>query len=83
MTIGMKKENTVSKSKFKSKALEYFRLVEKTGMPIVITDRGKPSLKVVPYSSDPAENLKMLRNTLIKYKDPFKPVGEKDWKALK
>ncbi|MCI0618641.1 type II toxin-antitoxin system Phd/YefM family antitoxin, partial [bacterium] len=67
----------------KSRALEYFRQVEKTGKPIVITDRGKPSLKLVPYSSDPAENLKLLRNTLIKYKLPFKPVGEEDWKSLK
>jgi prevent-host-death family protein len=83
MTIGMKKQNTVSKSKFKSKALEYFRQVEQTGKPIVITDRGKPSLKVVPYSSDPSENLKFLRGTLIEYKEPFKPVGAKDWKALK
>ncbi len=82
MTIDMK-PNTVSKSKFKSKALEYFRQVEKTGKPIVITDRGKPSLKLIPYSSDPAENLKLLRGTLIQYKDPFEPVGKEDWEILK
>ena len=32
-------ENVVSKSKFKSRALEYFREVEKTGQPIIITER--------------------------------------------
>ncbi len=33
-------EKTVSKAGFKPKALEYFRLVEETGIELVITDRG-------------------------------------------
>ena len=36
---------TVSKSRFKAKALELFRQVERTGKPIIITDRGTPVLK--------------------------------------
>ena len=43
-------EQTVSKSKFKPQALEYFRQVEESGEPLVITDRGKPVLKILPYS---------------------------------
>ena len=38
-----------SKSEFKAKALEYFRLVEETGDPIVITDRGTPTIEVRPF----------------------------------
>lgn len=38
---------TVSKSKFKPMALEYFRRVQETGEEIVITDRGKPVVKIM------------------------------------
>jgi len=75
-------ENHVSKSRFKPKALEYFRQVQKSGKPLVITDRGKPVLKIVPYSEDPQEALKTLRNTVVKYDDPMEPVGVDDWEAL-
>ena len=43
----------VSKSEFKARALEYFRRVERTGEPLIITDRGRPVLKIVPYLEDP------------------------------
>jgi prevent-host-death family protein len=78
----MKTSSHVSKSKFKAHALEYFRTVEKTRKPLVITDRGKPVLKVSPYSEDPDEILKELRNSLVTYKDPTKPVAAADWEAL-
>lgn len=73
----------VSKSRFKSRALEYFRQVENSRKPLIITDRGKPVLKVVPFSEDPEDILKELRNSVVKYKDPTKPVGEADWEALR
>ena len=74
---------TVSKSGFKSRALEYFRQIEKSRKPLIITDRGKPVLKVVPYSEDPDEILRELRGSVVKYKDPTKPVDESDWEALR
>ncbi len=76
-------EEMISKSKFKPRALKYFREVEKTGKEIIISDRGKPVLKIVPYKSNPEEVLKDLRNTVIKYDDPTEPIGLKDWEALK
>jgi prevent-host-death family protein len=79
----MNKSDLISKSRFKAKALEYFRLVEKSGKPIIITDHGKPVLKVVPFSADPKEILKELRGTLVEYKAPLKPVGVDDWNVLK
>jgi prevent-host-death family protein len=76
-------EEMISKSKFKPRALEYFREVEKTGKELIISDRGKPVLKIVPYTGDPEEALKALRDTVIKYNDPTEPVGLEDWEALK
>ena len=73
----------VSKSKFKPRALKYFREIEKTGKELIISDRGKPVLKIVPYTENPAEALKVLRDTVIKYDDPTEPVGLEDWDALK
>ena len=75
-------EDHVSKSRFKPKALRYFRQVQKSGKPLIITDRGKPVLKIVPYSEDPQEVLKTLRNTVVRYDDPMEPVGVDDWEAL-
>jgi prevent-host-death family protein len=74
---------SVSKSRFKSQALHFFRIVEKSRKPIIITDRGRPVLKVIPYSDNPEELLKELRHTVTKYASPTEPVGLDDWEALK
>ena len=76
-------EEMISKSQFKPRALQYFREVEKTGQELIISDRGKPGLKIVPYTENPEEALKALRDTVAKYDDPTEPVGLEDWKALK
>ena len=39
---------TISKSKLKSKLLEFLRLVE-SGEEIIVTDRGKPVVKISRY----------------------------------
>jgi antitoxin (DNA-binding transcriptional repressor) of toxin-antitoxin stability system len=73
----------VSKSKFKPRSLEYFREIEKTGKEMIITDHGHPVLKIVPYTADPGEALACLRESVLKYEEPFEPVGQEDWTALK
>jgi len=78
----MKHVRSISKSQFKARALEYFRAVETHRKPLVITDRGKPVLKVVPYVDDPDELLREFRKTVVKYDDPTKPVGDSDWESL-
>ena len=85
MTRVMKQVLThaIPKSRFKARALEYFRQVEKSRKPLIITDRGKPVLKVVPFSEDPEEILRELRHSVVRYKDPTKPVGESDWEDLR
>ena len=72
----------VSKSKFKAHALELFREVERTGREIIITDRGRPVLKVVPYAAEPSRLLSELRDSVVRYDDPEEPVAAGDWDAL-
>lgn len=74
-------DEIVSKSQFKARALEYFRMVEETRREIVITDRGRPVLKLVPFTREPGEALMILRDTVIRYDAPTEPVGEGDWEA--
>lgn len=74
---------TISKSRFKAQALELFRQVERTGKPIVITDRGVPVLTLTPYREEPNAALALLRESVVKYAAPTKPVGLDDWEANK
>ena len=56
--------------------------VEESGEPLIITDRGKPVLKVLPYSQQPLKGLEPLRNSVVKYENPFESVGLDDWEYL-
>ena len=76
-------ETQVAKSKFKPRALQYFREVERTGKALIITDRGKPVLKISPYTEKPSDALRILRNSVINYDNPTDPVGLNDWESLK
>jgi len=68
---------------FKTHALEYFREVEQTGQPLIITDHGRPVLKIEPYTEDSQALLASLRGSVLHYDDPLEPVGIEDWEALK
>jgi antitoxin (DNA-binding transcriptional repressor) of toxin-antitoxin stability system len=73
---------TVSKSRFKAKALELFREIEKTGEELIITDQGRPVLRVAPLVEEPEESLRALRGSVLYYEDATAPVGLDDWEAL-
>ncbi len=75
-------EQVVSKSQFKPRALQYFREVQEKGVELIITDHGKPVIKIIPYSKNPEEVLDRLRNTVLKYENPTEPVGLEEWEAL-
>ena len=74
---------SVSKSKFKARALEYFREIERTGRALIVTDRGRPVLKIVPYRADPEEALRDLKDSVLRYEAPFEPVGAEDWESAR
>lgn len=72
---------TISKSKLKPRLLEILREVERSRKELVITDHGRPVLKILPYSPKPSETLKTLRGSVVKYTDPTEPV-DSSWNAL-
>ena len=75
--------HTISKSEFKPKALKYFREIQESGQELIITDHGKPVLKISPYHQDAKTVLKELHNSVHDYKDPLEPVALDDWEILK
>ena len=77
MTIVM--QQIVSKSQLKAQILEYLRNVEKKKQTFIVTHDGKPVAKIVPYKEKSV--FQSLKNSVLSYKDPTKPVGEKDWEV--
>ncbi len=75
------KQTTISKSKLKPRILEILREVEQSRKELIITDHGRPVLKILPYSPKPSEVIKTLRGSVVKYTDPTDPV-ETSWNAL-
>ncbi|WP_019919201.1 MULTISPECIES: type II toxin-antitoxin system Phd/YefM family antitoxin [Methyloversatilis] len=73
----------VSKSQFKARALEYFRDVERSGEPLIVTDRGEPRLEVRRFTQRERSPLDILRGSVLRYDRPTEPVGEDDWDAAR
>ncbi len=72
----------ISKSLFKSKALAFFRQVEVSGEPVIITDHGEPRLEIRRYQATPDHPLEKLRGTVLYFDRPTEPVGEEDWEIF-
>ena len=72
----------VSKSRFKAKALQYFRQVEETRKEMIVTDRGRPVVRIVPYTENPAAVFLELHASVLAYDRPCEPVGVEDWESL-
>jgi prevent-host-death family protein len=81
MTMVQTSEERVSKSRFKARALMYFREIERTGRPLIVTDHGRPVLKIVPYREDPTAALHELKESVVRYDAPTEPVGVEDWES--
>jgi len=74
----------VSKSQFKAKALEYFREVEASGEPLIVTDHGKPTLEIRRITEEKQDPFVLLKGSVLWYERPFDPaVDEGEWDALK
>lgn len=74
--FGMK---TVSAGRFKDQCLKIMDSVAKTRSPVVVTKRGRPVVRVVPYAGEP-ETLKSLTGSILRESgDPF-GTGE-EWDA--
>ncbi len=42
----------ISESQFNAKVLEYLRIVEEKQETLIITHRGKPMVKIIPYNKE-------------------------------
>ena len=83
MTMVIEMTKQISKSQFKAKALEFFREVETTGLPMVITDHGVPKLELRPLHKGKLDALESLRGSVLRYDRPFDPVDGGAWEALR
>ena len=69
----------ISKSVFKAQALEIMRGIEQSGVDVIITSHGKPTLVVKPYKSVKENPLDKLKGAVVLFDDPISPVSEDDW----
>lgn len=76
-------EDTISVSEFKSKALGIFDRITKEQKEIIITKRGQPIAKVIPYSHPDYSKPNRLQGYLINETDIVSPLGEDDWESCK
>jgi len=74
---------TVSKATFKARVLEILRQVEATGEAVIVTDRGRPVVRVEPYYGGEDALIASLRGSVLAYRDPLAPVDQEAWEALR
>jgi len=75
---------TMGISQFKTHALKMLDQVAKSQEDIIITKRGKPLARVIPYrDSDMSPKPGKLANYLVFEKDIVSPLGEEMWDACK
>ncbi len=78
MTRGIMK--TISKSKLKTKLLELLRFVESEGEELIVTDKGKPVVKISKYSdSPPTEELFASMRGKVKYLEDLTTPTVQEW----
>ena len=79
---------TISKGKLKAKMLEYFREVEATGEPLIVTDHGRQVLEVRPIKKQStteevlAEYAAGGPSKLPPPAELMEPLPAEEWEAL-
>ncbi|NEP58728.1 MAG: type II toxin-antitoxin system Phd/YefM family antitoxin [Symploca sp. SIO2G7] len=74
---------TVSKSKLKTKLLEFLRFVESEGEELIVTDRGKPVVKISKYSNvSSTEELFAPMRSKVKYLEDLTNPTTQEWGEL-
>ena len=80
MVTLMKSE--ISKSRFKARALEFFREIEATGASVIITDHGRPALEVRRFRD--RKPLETLKGSVIRYEGATtQPVADDEWENIR
>lgn len=71
---------SVSKSEFKPRVLALLREVEQTGETLIVTDHGRPVIRIEAHRPTD-ETLDLLRGCVLRYEDPTEPVASDEWEA--
>lgn len=69
---------TITKTEFNQRISAVAREVQETGEPVRVTDRGRPTLRLIPEPSneDPLENL-FEAGLAAPAKRPMRPIGDR------
>ena len=67
-------KSEICKSRFKARALEFFREIEATGTSVIITDHGKPALEVRRFRD--RKPLERLKGSVIRYEGATQAVAD-------
>jgi hypothetical protein len=76
-------DKTVTKSEFKPRAFELFRYVETTNKALIISDHGKPVLRLSAITDKESDQSAAFRNTVTDYIRPLDPAADNDWEVMK
>ncbi|QDX27591.1 type II toxin-antitoxin system Phd/YefM family antitoxin [Sphingomonas suaedae] len=71
----------VSATEFKAKCLRIIDDMQKDGIPVTITRRGKPVAELKPKREARKDVFGMLRHPEYRFEDPFSPAFEGPWDA--
>ena len=75
---------TLSVSEFKAKALGVLDRVARTGEGVVVTKRGKPIVKVIPFFSDSEALVPgSMQGSVLEEEDIVSPLGADLWDAAR
>jgi prevent-host-death family protein len=74
---------SISKSKLKTHLLKVFRELEESGEELIVTDRNRPVLRIVPYRKrkDVKDAFADIRGSLKLLEDPNLPTTE-EWEDV-
>lgn len=73
---------TIPATNFKTHCLSLLALVARSQQPIVVTKRGKPLVKVAPFSKKTVLQRKPLKGSVVYWGDVISPLEEK-WEVEK
>ncbi|HXI17648.1 MAG TPA: type II toxin-antitoxin system Phd/YefM family antitoxin [Chloroflexota bacterium] len=73
----------MSKAALKAGVLEILRQIEASGEAVIVTDRGRPVVRVEAYYGGEDALISSLRGSVLEYRDPLAPVDQEAWEALR
>jgi prevent-host-death family protein len=76
----------VTATTFKAKCLALIDEMNRTKVPIIVTNRGKPVAEIYParVESDGKPFIGSMKGSVLRYDDPFAPAIDPDeWEAMR